>query len=287
MTRPATTTATQERAAAAQARGAALGGTGTSERAALPRDVGAARLVPCAAQHLRAKLVDLDGRSVNHLTGVASMTDTPYEMYDFFGPYEEVVAREAFTDTLAREGLDVAFLLNHRGMTMARTTNETLTLAMVDEGLGVDAYVNPKRQDVKDLVIAIDDGTIDQMSFAFLLEEGWWSDDFQTFKITKLDLHRGDVSAVNYGANPYTSIAARSAEIVDAMTRMPAGAARAAMARLRERPDLAEAAPSARGLAASAVLPPVRGLAEEHRSDRGRSVALLRTQLLVDDEYDS
>ena len=61
---------------------------------------------------------------------------------------------------------------------MARTTNGSLELAMVSEGLGMDAWVNPKRTDVKDLVTAIDDGHIDQMSFAPMLEEGWWSDDF-------------------------------------------------------------------------------------------------------------
>jgi hypothetical protein len=30
----------------------------------------------------------------------ASVTDTPYEMYDFFGPYTEIVAAGAFDDTL-------------------------------------------------------------------------------------------------------------------------------------------------------------------------------------------
>jgi phage head maturation protease len=103
---------------------------------------------------------------------------------------------------------------------------------MVKEGLEADAWLNPKRQDVADLIIATDDGNIDQMSFAFMLEEGWWSEDFSQFKITKLDINRGDVSAVNYGANPYTSIAARSREILDDLVRLPIGAQREAMARL-------------------------------------------------------
>jgi hypothetical protein len=70
-----------------------------------------------------------------------------------------------------------------------------------------------------------------------MLEEGWWSEDFTTFKITKLDIHRGDVSAVNYGANPYTSIAARSREILADLEQLPEGAKRAALARLT--PDVA------------------------------------------------
>lgn len=237
-------TAVMDRALAAAARAEALSqlpeydGRPREASAQLPQVGGAARIMPCGAREMRAKLIERDGQQVNHLTGIASVVDTPYEMYDMFGPYEEVVERGAFTETLARDDLDVAFLLNHRGVTMARTTNDSLQLGMTSEGLGVDAWLNPKRQDVKDLVIAIDDGHIDQMSFAFMLEEGWWSDDFMTFKISKLDMHRGDVSAVNYGANPYTSIAARSQELLAGLDRLPAGAARAAMARLSSRPDL-------------------------------------------------
>lgn len=226
------------RAQAAQARAEAFRtATAAGEvRATPPQGVGNSRSLPFAAT-LRARIVERNGQKMNHLNGVASVTDTPYEMWDFFGPYEEIVAREAFTETLAAQP-DVAFLVNHRGVTMARTTAGTLELGMVDAGLGCDAWLNPKRQDVKDLVIAIEDSNIDQMSFAFTLEEGWWSDDFATFKITKVDLDRGDVSAVNYGANPYTSVAARSREILADLDHLPAAAAQAAMNRLAARTDL-------------------------------------------------
>lgn len=197
--------------------------------------LGAARSLAFGAQ-MRATKREWNGKQMYNLVGIASVTDQPYEMYDMFGPYDEIIDRGAFTDTLAADP-DVAFLLNHKGLTMARTrakegSSPTLTLRMVDEGLESDAWVNPARQDVKDLVIAIDDGNIDQMSFAFMLEEGWWSEDFSTFKITKLDMDRGDTSAVNYGANPYTSINARSREILSDLTRLPAGAKREAIARL-------------------------------------------------------
>jgi len=147
------------------------------------------------------------------------------------------VSRSAFTRTLAANP-DVAFLLNHRGMTMARTQAGTLELRMDESGLRSDAWLNPKRQDVQDLIVAIDDGNITEMSFAFMLEQGEWSEDFSQFRITQLDIHRGDVSAVNYGANPYTSIAARSQEILADMDRLPVGLARAAMQRLTARSDL-------------------------------------------------
>jgi HK97 family phage prohead protease len=226
-----------DRAAAASARSAALGGAGVGLGVAeSPRGVGNARSVPFPAQ-LRAKLEDRAGQELYHLQGVASVTDTPYEMWDMFGPYDEIVARRAFTETLAADP-DVAFLTNHRGVTMARTTNGTLILAMSDAGLAADAWLNPKRQDVSDLVIAIDDKNIDEMSFAFMLEDGRWSEDFTSYTITKLSIHRGDVSAVNYGANPYTSIAARSREILADLDHLPAGAVRAAMARLASRTDI-------------------------------------------------
>jgi HK97 family phage prohead protease len=227
--------AAEERKAAAEARTAGAAqqnyyrsapGPGVTVTAPL----GAARSLAFPAE-MRAKKEERNGQLMYHLTGIASVTNTPYEMYDMFGPYEEVMDHHAFDETLANEP-DVAFLVNHRGLSMARTTNGTLELSMVKEGLNSEAWLNAKRSDISDLVIAVDDRTVDQMSFAFMLEEGWWSEDFSTFKITKVNLDRGDVSAVNYGANPYTSIAARSREILDDLDQLPEGAKRAAIARL-------------------------------------------------------
>lgn len=204
---------------------------------------GAARALPFAAQ-VRAQRVDRNGQSLYRLEGIASVTDKRYEMWDDFGPYDELIESSAFAATLAADP-DVAFLTNHRGVTMARRkpgvsdTEQTLLLSMVGQGLKSVAFVNPKRTDVSDLVIAVEDGNISEMSFAFMLEEGHWSDDFSTFRITRLNLHRGDVSAVNYGANPYTSIAARSREVMRDVDHLPAGAARAVLDRLQHRGDLA------------------------------------------------
>lgn len=229
------------RGGAAERRSAALRGAPRPAPAQAP--AGAARALPFAAQ-MRAERVTRNGQSLYRLVGVASVTDTPYEMWDEFGPYDEVIEHGAFADTLAADP-DVAFLVNHRGVTMARRkpgvpdAEQTLLLRMGPDGLRSEAYVNPKRTDVSDLVIAIEDGNITEMSFAFMLVEGAWSDDFTQFRIQRLDLNRGDVSAVNYGANPYTSIAARSREIMRDLDHLPAGAARAALDRLQHRGDLA------------------------------------------------
>lgn len=217
------------------------------------RAADAARSVPFQATEIRGQMErrTSDSADMYHLTGIASVTDKPYRMWDFFGEYEEIVARDAFMDTLA-SGPDVAFLVNHKGVTMARTTNGNLALEMRDTGLGMDAWLNPKRHDVADLMHAIEDRDIDQMSFAFMLDEGWWNDDFTQFKITNLDLDRGDVSAVNYGANPYTSIAARSRDLFEDLDRLPVGIARAAARQLAARPDMPEPAPAAAPEAAPA-----------------------------------
>lgn len=179
------------------------------------------------------------GMEFVHLSGIASVTNTPYEMWDFYGPYTERVAKDAFSDSLARTP-DVAFLVNHEGMTMARTRAGTLLLSTTSQGLSVETWLNPQRKDVSDFVTAVADGCIDQMSFGAMLVDGIWNDDFTEFTLTRLDLDCGDVSGVNFGANPFTSIAARAHRTLDMIERMPDAAARAAWVRLSRRFGAAE-----------------------------------------------
>jgi hypothetical protein len=169
---------------------------------------------------IRSAVVERDGKQFRHLSGYASTVEDPYEMFDMFGPYTETIDAHAFDSTLG-SGPDVSFLVNHRGLTMARTTSGTLDLSVDERGLLSDAYLNPERSDVKDLVAAIDDGDITEMSFAFQIVRGQWSPDYTEYRILEVDLNRGDVSAVNYGANPNTSIAARAAAAFQAVEEMP------------------------------------------------------------------
>lgn len=249
---------------------------------------GSARLQAFAAQLRVAELVDWEGEKRHQLDGIASTTEQPYPMWDFFGEYDEVIDGHAFDATLAADP-DVAFLVNHRGVTMARTRGRrSLQLSVSSLGLNSTAYVNPERQDVRDLVVAVKDRDITEMSFAFRIEDGVWNDDFTLFRILRVNLDRGDVSAVNYGANPYTSIAARSGELLRDLERLPAGAARAALDRLSARTDLGGAPPRAGGgLPPSRLVPPVPGVPADQRADLGRSVALVRTEWLLDEEFDN
>jgi HK97 family phage prohead protease len=161
----------------------------------------------------RAYAVQLEVREkpgvsgVSTLDGYASVTEAPYEMWDWMGPYTEVVRNGAFAKTLS-ENPQVQLLLNHGGLAMAYTKAGSLRLAEDDSGLHMEADVNTSRNDVRDMVTAIEDGAVDEMSFAFRVPVGksLWSPDYDERSILEVDMHRGDVSVVNFGANPGTSV---------------------------------------------------------------------------------
>jgi HK97 family phage prohead protease len=182
---------------------------------------------------IRQKTVTIDGQKYLEVEGYASTFGQGYEMWDMFGPYTEEVDHTAFDVTLAA-GPDTAFLVNHKGVTMARTTatvgdKRSLELYADDTGFGMHGFLNLNRQDVRDLASALDDELITEMSFAFMLKDGWWNKDFDVFRIMEADVDRGDVSAVNYGANPYTTIAARASSMLRDLRQMPAPVQREAM----------------------------------------------------------
>ncbi|HEU4422057.1 MAG TPA: HK97 family phage prohead protease [Pilimelia sp.] len=144
--------------------------------------------------------------------GHASVTERAYEMWDFFGPYNEVISADAFDGTLARADLDVPLVLGHDQLRrIARTTNGTLDLSIDDAGLAVVARLDPTDADVAYIAPKLRAGLIDEMSFAFRIESGVWSPDYTEYRIDRIDLHRGDVAIVGYGANPYTDAGTRSA----------------------------------------------------------------------------
>jgi HK97 family phage prohead protease len=134
----------------------------------------------------------------------ASITETPYDMWDMFGPYTETIAASAFDATLAANP-DVAYLLNHGGMTLARTASGTLTIGRDDTGLWYEPRLDPANLAVPGILSGIRRGDLDESSFAFRITSGSWDPDYTAYRIEQLDLHRGDVSTVNYGANPATA----------------------------------------------------------------------------------
>jgi uncharacterized protein len=181
------------------------------------RGVREARRVPISQFEIR-EVPNGSGGTNLEFEGYASVTCSDeedlshsYEMEDWCGPYEESVLRGAFTKTLA-ENADVAFLVNHGaggGVTMARTKPGTLKLFEDLVGLHVAATLNPARSDVQILKAAVADGALDEMSFAFrVVRQKWsWAEDNGVIDrrfMQELNLDKGDVSPVNYGANPHT-----------------------------------------------------------------------------------
>lgn len=143
--------------------------------------------------------------------GHASVTERAYEMWDWYGPYMEVISAGAFDETLARADLDVPLVLGHDQLRrIARTTTGTLDLSIDDQGLRVVARLDPADPDVAYIAPKLRAGLIDEMSFAFRIEAGTWSPDYTEYRIDRVDLHRGDVAIVGYGANPYTDAGLRN-----------------------------------------------------------------------------
>ncbi|MFF5029242.1 HK97 family phage prohead protease [Streptomyces collinus] len=184
-----------------------------SVRAERPTDL-QHRAVPFRDVQLRAK-PDGTGGDALTFSGYACITEVGYEMEDWLGPFTEVVRSGAFTKTLA-ENADVPFLVNHTGLTLARTKSGTLRLAEDDTGLHTEADLDPASPHVAALRSAMDRGDVDEMSFGFWITRQQWSPDFDQRDILEVSLNKGDVSVVNYGANPNTAGATLNSRDVQA-----------------------------------------------------------------------
>lgn len=167
-----------------------------------------------AAALVRAESISVreaaGGSGLLHFTGFASVYNRGYEMWDMFGPYTEQVTSGAGAASLAREDLDVPFVLAHDSLRrIARTTNGSLILSetTIDdvEGLHVDApQLDPNDADVAYIAPKLKSELVDEMSFRFRIMAGEWSPDWMEYHINEYDIHRGDVAIVGYGANPHT-----------------------------------------------------------------------------------
>jgi HK97 family phage prohead protease len=162
---------------------------------------------------------DADG-SVK-LVGLASRTGVAYDV----GFYRETIVPGAFRRTLS-ENPDVQLLVNHGaggGMPLARTRSGTMSLSETNEGLYVEASLDPEDPDVQSLARKMTRGDIDQMSFAFQATDSDFNEDYTERTIRGVSIHRGDVSVVNMGANEQTFAAVRSREALEYLQALDAG----------------------------------------------------------------
>lgn len=139
--------------------------------------------------------------------GYAAVFDQPTNIGDVF---VEVVARGAFRNALQRRD-DVEFLINHGGLPLARSTAGNLTMAEDDHGLKIRAELDPTDPDVQRIVPKMRAGMLSEMSFAFQATGQRWDTPAEGLDVrTITDVTLYDVSIVNRGAYPTTSIALRS-----------------------------------------------------------------------------
>ena len=159
------------------------------------------------------KVNDNEDKNIGVLVGTPIVFETPT---DIGGMFQETIARGAINESVLK---DVAFFFNHdlNGKRLASTRNKTMDLKIDENGVQMEARLNLERTDSKDLYLAIKDGEIGEMSFAFRIEDETWSDldtDYPKRRINKIGYVQ-EVSACNWGAYSSTEIYARSQEFLD------------------------------------------------------------------------
>ena len=142
----------------------------------------------------------------NVVVGYGSVFNT---LSNELGGFREIIAEGAFDGRLED---DVRFLINHDGLPLARTTNGTLRLSTDEKGLKYEAKVANTSLG-RDLIELMRNGTINQSSFAFVVEDDSWEvkDGMNVRTINKVS-RLYDVSAVTYPAYEEASVALRSME---------------------------------------------------------------------------
>lgn len=144
------------------------------------------------------------------LDGYASLFESPYDVFGgpVKGGWSEVVDRKAFDATLAKNP-DVHLLVNHEGLPLARTKSGTMDLSTDPKGLRVVARLDRSDPDVAALAPKMRRGDMDEMSFAFRTVRQELNQDESVRRLLEVNIHKGDVSVVNFGANDATRVQLR------------------------------------------------------------------------------
>ena len=138
------------------------------------------------------------------IVGYAAVFDQlSVELWGFY----EKIQPGAFTKTI--QEADVRGLWNHdSNYVLGRTKSGTLTLREDPIGLGIE-ILPPDTQWARDLMVTIDRGDVDQMSFAFQVMRDHWEtvDDKLVRTLEEVALY--DVSPVTFPAYPQTTVQVR------------------------------------------------------------------------------
>lgn len=151
-----------------------------------------------------------DGKDrVLRVRGYAILWNSPSER---MGRIVETIDPRALDHLGDLNSLDVRMQGQHEGNALARTTNGSLRLVKDTRGVLIEADLDARRGESRDLYYAIERGDVSQMSFGFRIAAGGETLDDQQDGTVRAHVTRIEslleVSAVTFPAYRATSIAA-------------------------------------------------------------------------------
>jgi len=179
------------------------------------------RTLPDTEMELREQA----GRGVK-LAGHAAVVNVFYDM----GDYREMMM-PGFCKRALGESPDVVLVTNHghagSGLPLARTKSSrggsgTLRLSEDSIGLAFEADLDEQDPESASIIRKLRRGDLDgQMSFAFIVTQEKWNDDYTERRVQQVSLHRGDLSIVNQAANQAAVAALRALQHAQAARPIP------------------------------------------------------------------
>jgi hypothetical protein len=147
------------------------------------------------------------GKDVPVIRGHAAVFN---QLSEDLGGFREQIAPGAFAEAIAAD--DVRALWNHNAdYVLGRNRSGTLVLAEDVRGLAIEIDP-PDTQWARDLLVSMERGDVNQMSFGFSLRpngQDWAKDDAGQVIRTLKRVRLFDVSPVTYPAYPQTDVAVR------------------------------------------------------------------------------
>jgi uncharacterized protein len=148
-----------------------------------------------------------DDKGLRHITGYAAVFNS---LSEDLGGFREKIDQGAFSKTINAD--DIRALWNHdSNHVLGRNKSGTLALSEDQRGLQID-IVPPDTQFARDLMVSIDRGDIDQMSFGFKTINQRWEGEYPNEIRTLMEVQLFDVSPVTFPAYPDTEVGLRSLE---------------------------------------------------------------------------
>lgn len=151
-----------------------------------------------------------DAAATPVIVGHAALFDTWSED---LGGFREKIAPGAFTATIKEA--DVRALYNHNAdIVIGRSKSGTLRLSEDKQGLAIEIDP-PDTQAGRDLLVLLERGDVDQMSFGFrTVRDEWFTPEGEAYPTerTLLEVELFDVSPVTFPAYPDTDVGLRSQE---------------------------------------------------------------------------